>query len=662
MPRLTPLILALLIGPMPAAQEQLREVVAVSRRPMRDIGVVATTLDSAMLRENIAHSMADVIAYGSAIYVKNYGRATLSTVSFRGTAPGHTLVTWNGLNVNSPMLGTTDFSTIPAFMVDRASVIHGSASLDTGSGGLGGAVVMSTDNLHRPDGFSMSYRQGVGSFTTLDEHLQLAYRRGGWTSATRVAVATSPNDFTYINRDKILNIYDDDHNIIGRYHPRERNRNASYRDVHVLHEMSCESTRAGRFTLSGWLSSIKRELPMLSTDYSNGERYENVQRDNTVRAVAQWQGAAAKWQMAARVSYVHAYTAYDYRRDPGSGIMNDMTVTRSTVNSAQTHAEGRRFVGRVNLKACIDIGYNHVNTVDRTAHTGYRKGRPDGALSATARWEPTTRAGLSAIIREELSGHTLSAPIPALMADYRPLQGERLVIKASASRNYRFPTLNDLYFVPGGNPDLKHEYGWSYDLSAGTHARAQAVEYSLECGWFDSYINQWILWLPTPKGFFAPRNIRRVHAYGIETTGALSWQPARQWLLDFRASYSWTPSIHQGDPVSEVDRSPGAQLPYTPRHSASATLTAKYARWELTYKWLYYSSRTTMTSVDPTPGSTLEPYFMSNVAVGTYFSSGPSRWDFKFTVNNIFNMRYVTVLSRPMPGINFQLQVGYSFR
>lgn len=37
------------------------------------------------------------------------------------------------------------------------------------------------------------------------------------------------------------------------------------------------------------------------------------------------------------------------------------------------------------------------------------------------------------------------------------------MLKASVSRNYRFPTLNDLYFLPGGNPNLRNEHGFSYD-------------------------------------------------------------------------------------------------------------------------------------------------------------------------------------------------------
>ena len=90
------------------------EVVVYGNRPMKEIGIQQTKLDSVTLKENIALSMADVLTFNSPIFVKNYGRATLSTVAFRGTSASHTQVTWNGMRINSPMLGTVDFSTIPS--------------------------------------------------------------------------------------------------------------------------------------------------------------------------------------------------------------------------------------------------------------------------------------------------------------------------------------------------------------------------------------------------------------------------------------------------------------------------------------------------------------------------------------------------------------------
>ena len=75
----------------------------------------------------------------------------------------------------------------------------------------------------------------------------------------------------------------------------------------------------------------------------------------------------------------------------------------------------------------------------------------------------------------------------------------------------------DLYFLPGGNPSLKSEQGWSYDAGLSAEFGKNGI-YRLTAGvnWFDSRIDDWIMWLPTTKGFFSPRNMKRVHAYGIE--------------------------------------------------------------------------------------------------------------------------------------------------
>ena len=103
----------------------IKEVTVYGRRPMKEIGVQQTKFDSVVLKENIALSIADVLTFNSSIFVKSYGRATLSTVAFRGTSPSHTQVTWNGMRINNPMLGMTDFSMIPSYFIDDASLLHG---------------------------------------------------------------------------------------------------------------------------------------------------------------------------------------------------------------------------------------------------------------------------------------------------------------------------------------------------------------------------------------------------------------------------------------------------------------------------------------------------------------------------------------------------------
>ena len=132
----------------------LPEISIYAERPIKEIGVQQTKMDSIVLKENIALSVADVLTFNSSIFVKNYGRATLSTVSFRGTSASHTQVSWNGMKINNPMLGMTDFSMIPSYFIDDATLLHGTSSVNETGGGLGGSIQLSTKPT-KEDGFGL---------------------------------------------------------------------------------------------------------------------------------------------------------------------------------------------------------------------------------------------------------------------------------------------------------------------------------------------------------------------------------------------------------------------------------------------------------------------------------------------------------------------------
>ena len=152
--------------------------------------------------------------------------------------------------------------------------------------------------------------------------------------------------------------------------------------------------------------------------------------------------------------------------------------------------------------------------------------------------------------------------------------------------------------------------------------------------------------------------MKKVHAYGVEVKANLAVQPAKDWLIDLNGSYSWTPSINEGEKMSPADQSVGKQLPYVPEHSASLTGRLSWRSWAFLYKWAYYSERFTMSSNDYTLTGHLPEYFMSNISLEKGLSFKPLDLQLKFAVNNLFNEDYLSVLSRPMPGINFELFIG----
>lgn len=651
----------------------LRQVTVTARRPMKEIGVQKTPFDSAMLKENVALSMADVLAFNSSVFVKSYGRATLSIVAFRGTSPSHTQVTWNGMRINNPMLGMTDFSTIPAYFIDQASLLHGTSSVNETGGGLGGLVRLGT-LPDVPEGFNAQYVQGIGSFSTFDEFVRVTYGNDHWSSSTRAVYSSSPNDYEYTNHDKKVNIYDDDHNIVGRYHPKERNRSGSFKDFHILQEVYYNTLRGDRFGVNAWFVNSNRELPMLTTDYGKASDFENRQREHTFRGILSWDHNRSNWRTGVKGGYVHTWMGYDYKREVAPDNWAVMTRSRSKVNTIYGQIDGeynpaRRWYFTANVSA-----HQHfVRSEDKNiilqeggnGIVGYDKGRIELSGAFSAKWQATDRIGMSLVLREEMFGEKWAPLTPAFFIDGLVARRGNVMLRASVSRNHKFPTLNDMYFLPGGNPDLRSEEGWTYDAGMSfdiggesLESGSRAIALGGSVTWFDSYIDDWIIWLPTTKGFFSPRNVKKVHAYGIEVKGNMALRPAKGWLIDLNGSYSWTPSINEGEKMSPADMSVGKQLPYVPKHSASVTGRLSWQSWSFLYKWAYYSERFTMSSNDYTLTGHLPDYFMSNVSLEKGLSFKPLDMQLKLAVNNLFNEDYMSVLSRPMPGINFEFFIG----
>jgi iron complex outermembrane receptor protein len=65
-----------------------------------------------------------------------------------------------------------------------------------------------------------------------------------------------------------------------------------------------------------------------------------------------------------------------------------------------------------------------------------------------------------------------------------------------------------------------------------------------------------------------------------------------------------------------------------------------------------------MSSIDISLTGKLPVYFMSNISLEKLLSLRWADLSLKGTINNLFNEEYLSVLSRPMPGINFEIFIG----
>ena len=171
---------------------------------------------------------------------------------------------------------------------------------------------------------------------------------------------------------------------------------------------------------------------------------------------------------------------------------------------------------------------------------------------------------------------------------------------------------------------------------------------------FRSDIDHWILWVPSYKGYWEPRNVERVLSQGAEFSVSVH---GRSGPLAYRsaATYAYTSSRNLGDPVVWGDRSHGRQMVYVPLHSGNMLVQLSWKGFFLTYQHNSYSERFTTVSNDVTRRDWLYPYFMNDLSLGKELQWNKLRLTAELKVYNLFNETYHSVLYRPMPGRNYMV-------
>lgn len=146
---------------------------------------------------NSAETLTDRLNAESSMYFKNYGNQQLSTISFRGTTASQTAVLWNGVNVNSPTLGLTDFSTIPVFLFDEVAVHFGASSALVGTDAIGGSIALKSSAPMFARELNTTLLQQAGSFGRLASGIKFRVSTDRWFFSTRLVYTKIENNFPY---------------------------------------------------------------------------------------------------------------------------------------------------------------------------------------------------------------------------------------------------------------------------------------------------------------------------------------------------------------------------------------------------------------------------------------------------------------------------------
>lgn len=630
------------VGGITERTHKIGEVEVKAARRVHEAAVVKTTIDTLVLAQTMNASLSELLSNHSPIFIKSYGQGSAATASFRGTAASHTQVEWNGLNINSPMLGQVDFSLIPVFLVDNVSLLHGGSSLQEGSGALGGSVSL---NSTTPWGKSLygSAMQGFGSFGTYQTFVGVGGGNDRLQARVRYFHESSDNDFSFLNNAKLPN-------------QRERQQNGDYRKQGATAGLNYKVTTNDFLALNAWVQFANRNLPPIISYEGRGR--EERQEDHEIRLSSQWNHYAERWKSELTVGY--STTAVDYFLANTTDLGTFTNVdSRSQIHSFHSkHSAQFTLAPGLTLRTLANANYHSVQIENYLTTEGYKATRIEAGLSGSIHWQMAPRWSSYLILREELVDGRFTPLMGSVGAEYNPLASNALQLKANITRNYHQPTLNDLHWMPGGNPNLRPEQGYTGDLSADYAFRLGGVRMESTLSLYASIIDDWIIWRPSDFRYWTAENIKKVFARGFEGTlkGRSQWGEVNLQLI---GNYAFTRTTNQ-EPTLEGDESHNKQLIYIPVHKANLLAKATWRGYSLSYNGAIVGERFTTSSNEVTRHR-LPAYDLHGITLGKEFRFGPLRADLLAKVDNLFNKDYQAILWRAMPGRNYTLLLKLSF-
>lgn len=260
---------------------------------------------------------------------------------------------------------------------------------------------------------------------------------------------------------------------------------------------------------------------------------------------------------------------------------------------------------------------------------------------------------LSLSVRQEFLNGTALPLIPVAGIEHR--WGDSWKLKANGGYSYRIPGLNDLFWSPGGNPDLLPESGWFSEL--GFDFRKNFGKNRVEIGGAAFYrkIDNWIQWRPGPE-FWTPLNLRSVASYGAEFSANVQQSVAGVTLIH-ALSATYVESINRSE-AFEGDQSEGKQIIYTPPFIANLNETILFLENRLSLTLIGRYSSLTYTSSDNE--NFLDPYFLLDVETAYRIRRKSLLLSLFLAVNNVLDSEYQIQRAYNMPGINFQTGIKIS--
>ena len=571
-------------------------------------------------------SLSELFSEITTLSIKSYGLTGLSNVSLRGMGSKHTAVLWNGFNLQSSMNGGSDMNALPSFLIDKIDIQYGGASSLFGSGAVGGIIHLN-NSLSFDDKLEIEYNQSYGSFENHFEGLKFNWSNKKIASSTRIYHDSGKNNFEFVNNQQF-----------GK--PTVKQENAGSKKYGFLQSNLFKINSNQNLTTHIWAQDYYREIPAMMTS-SNSAANEDSE---LLRLSATWNrnGEISSW-------FVKAYYNYE------SLIYSDSLI--DLVSEMKNYAYIVEIENKISLHTnfLLNIGIN--NTYDKVNTLNYitTQTRNRTALFASIKYFNNAKTFATIIsLREELVYKQFVPFTFSISSRYHI--NKHININTNISKNYNLPTLNDLYWVPGGNSNLKAEYGWSEDLGINYNHKFSSNTLNVNVTAFNINLNNNTIWVPSDTtSYWIAENVEKLWSRGIETNLNFSVKFS-DFVLSTFFLYSYTKSTYEKSEDTE-ESSIGKQLMYIPENKSNIGFKASYKFINIRYVHNFIGQR----FITKDNSGSVDPYQVASLTIGGLIKTKTSDININFKINNIWNETYEVMAFYAMPLRYYSISLSYNF-
>ncbi len=506
----------------------LDEVSVKSFAPTRFMaGLKIQSIDSATIQQAKFQTLADFLSFQAPVNFRPYGNGQLTSIGLRGTSSNHTAVLWNGININSPSTGQSDFSTLPAAGFDLLAIQYGSSSCVIGSDAVGGSILLDSKPIWQKK-LQVSLGQRLASFDNWQSQLSVRLSDKRISSKTVFYKGVLNNNYPYTERN---------------YYPVERSATDSKGFIQDLFYLT---KKQNQISLNIWLSDNKVEISPQSINTRELLQTQAVRVLNTYQIK----------NLTIRGGYVQDITNY------GKGDF--IRPSRTAID---------RFLIRVAhewqfSKLAVHIGTEAAHVI---AHVdGYDKSKiSENRMDVFAwlRYQVSSKFLTTLNFRHAFIKSFDPPLAPALGLEYQIAKSVKLT--ANLSRSYRIPTMNERYWSELGDPDLRPEDGFNKELGINWNQTKNDFSFSSSLNVYHNLIENWVYW--NPELAYRVQNLQQVLAKGIEFTYKINYEYGRT-SSGLTAQYALTHSSQQKAYDVFSAEVIGKQLIYIPKHNFTANL------------------------------------------------------------------------------------------